>query len=52
MVNVAHNRAFDVPDDDSEFERVAAEVMPEGESRVWNNAIMDLGCGLSEDAPV
>ena len=41
-------RAFDVPDDDGEFERVANEVMPPGESRVWNNAIMELGgvaCG-------
>jgi A/G-specific adenine glycosylase len=41
-------RAFDVPDDDAEFERVANEVMPAGESRVWNNAVMELGgvaCG-------
>ena len=41
-------RAFDVPDDDGEFERVANEVMPTGESRVWNNAVMELGgvaCG-------
>jgi len=41
-------RAFDVPDDDAAFERVATHVMPDGESRVWNNAIMELGgvaCG-------
>ena len=41
-------RAFDVPDDDAEFERVANEMMPPGESRVWNNAVMELGgvaCG-------
>jgi A/G-specific adenine glycosylase len=41
-------RAFDVPDDDTEFEAVAGELMPEGKSRVWNNAIMELGgvaCG-------
>ncbi len=41
-------RAFDVPDDDAAFERVATRVMPGGESRVWNNAIMELGgvaCG-------
>ena len=41
-------RAFDVPDDDGEFERVANEVMPPGESRIWNNAVMELGgvaCG-------
>ncbi|WP_435193963.1 A/G-specific adenine glycosylase [Natronomonas sp. EA1] len=42
------HRAFDVPDDDSAFEAAAQEAMPEGESRVWNNAIMELGgvaCG-------
>ena len=41
-------RAFDVPDDDATFERVAAALMPAGESRLWNNAIMELGgvaCG-------
>jgi A/G-specific adenine glycosylase len=43
-------RAFDVPDDDATFEAVASELMPEGESRVWNNAVMELGgvaCGKS-----
>ncbi|KAB1194020.1 A/G-specific adenine glycosylase [Haloferax sp. MBLA0076] len=42
------HRAFAVPDDDSVFEVAASELMPEGESRVWNNAIMELGgvaCG-------
>ena len=41
-------RAFDVPDDDEAFERVASLLLPDGESRVWNNAIMELGgvaCG-------
>ncbi len=41
-------RAFDVPDDDAAFEAVANNLMPDGESRVWNNAIMELGavaCG-------
>ncbi|MEF8780129.1 MAG: A/G-specific adenine glycosylase [Haloferacaceae archaeon] len=41
-------RAFSVPDSDDEFERVASALMPAGESRVWNNAIMELGgvaCG-------
>ena len=41
-------RAFDVPDDDATFEAVASDLMPEGESRVWNNAVMELGgvaCG-------
>ncbi|UWG48451.1 A/G-specific DNA glycosylase [Halanaeroarchaeum sp. HSR-CO] len=41
-------RAFDVPDDDGAFAAAATALMPEGESRVWNNAIMELGgvaCG-------
>ena len=41
-------RAFDVPDDDAVFEEAANELMPAGRSRVWNNAIMELGgvaCG-------
>ena len=44
-------RAFDVPDDDGEFERVAGELMPAGESRVWNNAIMELGGVACEQTP-
>jgi A/G-specific adenine glycosylase len=42
------HRAFDVPDDDAAFEEAAPALMPPGESRVWNNAIMELGgvaCG-------
>jgi A/G-specific adenine glycosylase len=41
-------RAFGLPDDDAEFEAVASRLMPPGESRLWNNAIMELGgvaCG-------
>ncbi|MFB6159729.1 MAG: A/G-specific adenine glycosylase [Haloferacaceae archaeon] len=41
-------RAFDVEDSDSAFEAAARDLMPEGESRVWNNAVMELGgvaCG-------
>jgi A/G-specific adenine glycosylase len=41
-------RAFAVEDDDGAFETAARELMPPGESRVWNNAIMELGgvaCG-------
>ena len=37
-----------MPDEDDPFERVANALMPEGRSRVWNNAIMELGgvaCG-------
>jgi len=44
-------RAFDVPDDDSEFERAAQRLMPAGESRVWNNAIMELGGVACEKTP-
>ncbi|WP_049928436.1 A/G-specific adenine glycosylase [Halopiger goleimassiliensis] len=36
-------RAFDVPDDDAAFEDAASDLMPHGKSRVWNNAIMELG---------
>ncbi|WP_313693915.1 A/G-specific adenine glycosylase [Halorarum halobium] len=42
------HRAFGVPDDDAAFEEAATFLMPEGESRVWNNAVMELGgvaCG-------
>jgi A/G-specific adenine glycosylase len=42
------HRAFDVPDDDAAFEAVAPALLPEDQSRVWNNAIMELGgvaCG-------
>ncbi|WP_336002833.1 A/G-specific adenine glycosylase [Halorientalis halophila] len=44
-------RAFDVPDDDTEFEHAAAELLPEGKSRVWNNAIMELGGVACEKTP-
>ncbi|RJX48788.1 HhH-GPD family protein [Halonotius pteroides] len=44
-------RAFDVPDDDAAFEGVADELMPAGESRVWNNAIMELGGVACEKTP-
>ncbi|WP_435333435.1 A/G-specific adenine glycosylase [Haloarchaeobius sp. TZWWS8] len=44
-------RAFDAPDDDAVFERAASELMPEGESRVWNNAIMELGGVACEKTP-
>jgi len=47
-MDISQYRAVAVPDDDDAFERVASRVMPDGESRVWNNAIMELGgvaCG-------
>jgi len=44
-------RAFDVPDDDDAFAEAASELMPEGESKVWNNAIMELGGVACEKTP-
>jgi A/G-specific adenine glycosylase len=44
-------RAFGVPEDDDTFEAVAAALMPDGESRVWNNAIMELGGVACEKSP-
>ena len=44
-------RAFGVPDDESEFERAASALMPAGESRIWNNAIMELGGVACEKTP-
>ena len=44
-------RAFDIPDDDTAFETAASELMPEGRSRVWNNAIMELGGVACEKTP-
>ncbi|MFW5919471.1 MAG: A/G-specific adenine glycosylase [Halanaeroarchaeum sp.] len=45
------HRAFDVPDEDAAFETAAQELMPPGESRVWNNAIMELGGVACEKTP-
>ncbi len=44
-------RAFGVPDSDGEFERAARTLLPDGESRVWNNAIMELGGVACEKTP-
>ncbi|ATW87498.1 A/G-specific DNA-adenine glycosylase [Halohasta litchfieldiae] len=44
-------RAFDIPDDDAAFKTAAEELMPEGRSRVWNNAIMELGGVACEKTP-
>jgi A/G-specific DNA glycosylase len=44
-------RAFGVPDSDGEFERAARRLLPDGESRVWNNAIMELGGVACEKTP-
>ena len=45
------HRAFAVPDDDDAFDAAARELMPAGESRVWNNAIMELGGVACEKTP-
>jgi A/G-specific adenine glycosylase len=44
-------RAFGVEDDDATFEAVARKLMPAGESRVWNNAIMELGGVACQQRP-
>ncbi|GAB7020414.1 HhH-GPD family protein [Halostagnicola bangensis] len=44
-------RAFGIPDDDDAFEEAANQLMPEGRSRVWNNAIMELGGVACEQTP-
>jgi A/G-specific adenine glycosylase len=50
MVYLANHRAFaEIHNtDDPDYETVANALMPAGESRIWNNAIMELGgvaCG-------
>jgi A/G-specific adenine glycosylase len=45
------HRAFDVPDDDADFEEAAAHLFPKGRSRIWNNAIMELGGVACEKTP-
>jgi A/G-specific adenine glycosylase len=44
-------RAFDVPDDEATFEAVAAALLPDDDSRIWNNAIMELGGVACEKKP-
>ncbi|WP_135661894.1 A/G-specific adenine glycosylase [Halorhabdus rudnickae] len=44
-------RAFSIPDEDAAFEDAATTLMPGGESRVWNNAIMELGGVACEKTP-
>ncbi len=36
-------RAFGIEDEESAFETAAEELLPAGRSRLWNNAIMELG---------
>lgn len=44
-------RAFDTPDEEAVFESVAATLLPAGESRIWNNAMMELGGVLCQQTP-
>jgi A/G-specific adenine glycosylase len=44
-------RAYGVPDEDAAFERVANALMPAGESRIWNNAVMELGATVCGQTP-
>ncbi len=44
-------RALAVSDDDAVFEEVASELLPDGDSRIWNNAIMELGGVACEQTP-
>ncbi len=44
-------RAFDIDDDDTQFEAAAEALLPAGRSRVWNNAIMELGGVACEKTP-
>lgn len=44
-------RAFDLPDDDGTFDAGATALMPNNASRVWNNAIMELGGVACEKTP-
>jgi A/G-specific DNA-adenine glycosylase (EC 3.2.2.-) len=51
IIDLRNHRAFDIPDDDAAFETAASDLMPEGRSRVWNNAIMELGGVACEKTP-
>jgi A/G-specific adenine glycosylase len=53
MVYFANYRAFaEIHNvDDPDYETVANALMPVGESRVWNNAIMELGGVACEKTP-
>ncbi len=44
-------RAFGVPDDDDAFAAAADALIPEGRSRDWNNAIMELGGVACQKTP-
>ena len=44
-------RAFDIPDEDEAFEAAAQRLVPDGRSRTWNNAMMELGGVICGTAP-
>ncbi len=50
-VKRVYYRLFEIEDDDATFESVANECMPEENSRVWNNAIMELGAVACQKTP-
>ena len=45
------HRAFDVPDEDDAFTAVAEKLVPPDGSRVWNNAMMELGGTVCAQTP-
>lgn len=45
------HRAFAVPDDDDAFDEAADRLLPADRSKVWNNAIMELGGTLCSKRP-
>ena len=45
------HRAFGVPDDDAAFEAAADALLPAGDARRWNEAVMELGGVVCETTP-
>lgn len=44
-------RAFDIPDEEEAFQAAAQRLVPDGRSRTWNNAMMELGGVICGTAP-
>ncbi len=44
-------RSFSVPDETSSFKTAANELLPPNKSRVWNNAMMELGAVACQKTP-
>ena len=45
------HRAFGVPDDEDAFAAAAERLLPGGDSRAWNNAVMELGGTVCRPTP-